>query len=191
MSRRISQAGINLIKEFEGCRLTAYQDPVGIWTIGYGHTAGVSPGMTITQAQAEEFLRSDLASFEGYVNNPSFVPITASLTQGQFDALVSFAYNCGPRNLRELCAGQSASGIAATLPLYNRAGGKVLKGLERRRQAEVALFGGGSRKTDEEIAREVIRGLWGVGEDRKRRLTAAGYNAPEIQRIVNEMMRHS
>ena len=70
-NRKIGQAGLELIKQFEGCRLTAYQCAAGVWTIGYGHTAGVKQGQTITQAQAENFLKQDCENFERYVNNPT------------------------------------------------------------------------------------------------------------------------
>ena len=139
-NRKISQNGLNLIMQFEGCRLRAYQCSAGVWTIGYGHTVGVRQGQTITQAQAEEYLKQDCKKFENYVNNKSYVPITEQLNQNQFDALVSFAYNCGQGNLKTLCAGRSTAQIAAALPKYNKAAGKVLSGLVRRRVAEQKLF---------------------------------------------------
>lgn len=139
-NRKIGQAGLALIKQYEGCRLAAYRCAAGVWTIGYGHTAGVHSGMTITQAQADAYLRQDIAKFEGYVNNPAYVPITANLNQNQFDALVSFAFNLGAGNLRKLCKGRTAAQIARTMPNYNKAAGKVLAGLKRRRAAEQALF---------------------------------------------------
>ena len=139
-NKRIGQAGLALIKQYEGCRLAAYRCAAGVWTIGYGHTAGVHSGMTITQAQADAYLRQDIAKFEGYVNNPAYVPITANLNQNQFDALVSFAFNLGAGNLRKLCKGRTAAQIARTMPNYNKAAGKVLAGLKRRREAEQKLF---------------------------------------------------
>lgn len=139
-NRKIGQAGLKLIMEFEGCRLAAYQCAAGVWTIGYGHTAGVYSGMTITQAQAEEYLKQDVAKFEKYVNNATYVPITASLTQNQFDALVSFAYNCGAGNVKKLCKGRTAAQIATAMLQYNKAAGKELAGLTKRRKAEQKLF---------------------------------------------------
>ena len=109
-------------------------------TIGYGHTAGVHSGMTITQAQADAYLQQDIAKFEGYVNNPAYVPITEQLNQNQFDALVSFAFNLGAGNLRKLCKGRTAAQIAQAMTQYCKANGKVLAGLRRRRAAEQALF---------------------------------------------------
>lgn len=139
-NKRIGQAGLDLIKQYEGCRLAAYRCAAGVWTIGYGHTAGVHSGMTITQAQADAYLQQDIAKFEGYVNNPAYVPITEQLNQNQFDALVSFAFNLGAGNLRKLCKGRTAAQIALAMPSYNKAAGKVLAGLTRRRKAEQALF---------------------------------------------------
>lgn len=139
-NKRIGQAGLALIKQYEGCRLTAYKCSAGVWTIGYGHTAGVHSGMTITQAQADAYLQQDTAKFEGYVNNPAYVSITENLNQNQFDALVSFAFNLGAGNLRKLCKGRTAAQIALAMTSYNKAAGKVLAGLKRRRAAEQALF---------------------------------------------------
>lgn len=139
-NKRIGQAGLALIKQYEGCRLAAYRCAAGVWTIGYGHTAGIHSGMTITQAQADAYLRQDIAKFEGYVNNPAYVPITANLNQNQFDALVSFAFNLGAGNLRKLCKGRTTAQIAQAMTQYCKANGKVLAGLRRRRAAEQALF---------------------------------------------------
>lgn len=139
-NRTIGQAGLKLIMQFEGCRLKAYQCAAGVWTIGYGHTSGVKQGQTITQAQAEEYLRQDCQKFVAYVNNSAYVPITGQLNQNQFDALVSFAFNCGAGNLQKLCKGRSAVQIADAMPLYCKAAGKTLTGLVRRRAAEVELF---------------------------------------------------
>lgn len=141
MGRTIGKAGLALIKRFEGYRLAAYQCAAGVWTIGYGHTYGVRKGQTITQAQAEEYLRQDLRKFENYVNNPAYVPQTAQLNQNQFDALVSFAFNLGQGNLKKVCAGgRSLAQISAAMPKYCKAGGKTLQGLVKRRAEEVALF---------------------------------------------------
>lgn len=139
-NKRIGQAGLAIIKQYEGCRLAAYRCAAGVWTIGYGHTAGIHSGMTITQAQADAYLRQDIAKFEGYVNNPAYVPITANFNQNQFDALVSFAFNLGAGNLRKLCKGRTAAQIAQAMTQYCKANGKVLAGLKRRRAAEQALF---------------------------------------------------
>lgn len=138
MSRKISQTGIALIKSFEGCRLTAYK-PVATeqyWTIGWGHYGpDVEQGQTITQEQADAMFLKDIVRYENPVND-----LSLQLNQNQFDALVSFCYNCGAGNLRKLCLGRTAEQIAASIPQYNKGGGNVLAGLVRRRAAEVALF---------------------------------------------------
>ena len=135
---KISTNGINLIKSFEGVRLTAYK-PVSTekyWTIGYGHYgADVKKGMTITMQKAEEFLVQDLVKFENYVNN-----LKRNFNQNEFDALVSFAYNCGEGNLKLLCKNRSNNQIAQAILMYNKAGGKVLDGLTKRRNSERELF---------------------------------------------------
>ena len=136
---KTSQRGINLIKQFEGVRLTAYKCPAGVYTIGYGHTRGVKRGMKITEEEASAFLTADLLNSEKAVERYDSV---YHWNQNEFDALVSFTFNCGAANLRSLLRNgrRNRSQIAATLPLYRKAGGKVLKGLERRRAAEKALF---------------------------------------------------
>ncbi|OMF01243.1 hypothetical protein BK124_00775 [Paenibacillus amylolyticus] len=154
MVRKISKVGIDLIKSFEGCKLTAYK-PVPTeqyWTIGWGHYGpDVKQGQKITQAQADAMLVADLAKYEAYVNNPSYVPVTEKLNQNQFDALTSFCYNCGAGNLKQLCNGRTLAQIAASITKYNKAGGSVLKGLVRRRQAELDLFNTPDKKnTDSE-----------------------------------------
>ena len=134
----ISKAGLDLIKKYEGLRLTAYK-PVSTekyWTIGYGHYgADVKEGMTITQAQADAYLKQDCASAVKAVN-----AIGKDFNQNQFDALVSFTYNCGAGNLRKLCNGRTIGEIGEKIVLYNKAGGVVLKGLVRRRSEEQALY---------------------------------------------------
>lgn len=140
MGKPIGKEALEMIKRFEGCRLQAYKCPAGVWTIGYGHTAGVKQGQVITQAQAEEFLIADCQKFADYVDNLTYVPITKNLNDNQRDALISFAYNCGAGSLRTLCKGRTAAQIAEAILLYNKAGGKVLAGLTKRRKAERELF---------------------------------------------------
>lgn len=132
---KTSDIGIELIKMFEGCRLTSYQCPSGVWTIGYGHTSGVCKGMTITQKKAEEYLKSDLTKYENYVTATGL-----TLNQNQFDALVSFTYNCGNGNLKKLIRNRTLYQIAEAILLYNKSNGKILEGLKRRRAAERELF---------------------------------------------------
>lgn len=134
---KTSQRGIEMIKRYEGLRLRAYK-PVTTekyWTIGYGHYGpDVAADAGITNAQADAYLRADLDKFERAVD------ALGNWTQNQFDALVSFAYNCGPANVQKLCKGRTPQQIADCIPLYNKAGGKVLTGLTRRRNEERALF---------------------------------------------------
>jgi lysozyme len=137
----ISQTGIKLIMRFEGCRLTAYKDPVGILTIGYGHTGDVRSGQTITQVQADDLLKQDVTKFATGVA----VLIKVPVNQNQFDALVSFAYNCGlgalkTSTLLSLVNKKDFKGAADEFEKWIHAGGKVLKGLVSRRKAEKALF---------------------------------------------------
>ena len=142
-NKSLGSAGLELIKNFEGCRLKAYK-PVPTekyWTIGWGHYGpDVTEGMTITQKQADDFLVQDCAGSVAAVNNPKYCPATAVLTQNQFDALVSFTFNCGAGNLKTLCAGRTLEQIAEKILLYNKGSGKVLPGLVRRRKAEQELF---------------------------------------------------
>ncbi|MEL6326935.1 MAG: lysozyme [Cyanobacteria bacterium J06626_23] len=139
--QRTNSNGLRLIKSFEGLRLTAYQDAVGVWTIGYGTTRNVRRGMQITRTQAEAFLQEDLVRFEQAVNDAVKVPIN----DNQFSALVSFAYNVGSGALRSSTLLKKLNqgdirGAANELPRWNKAGGRVLAGLTRRRNAERALF---------------------------------------------------
>ena len=140
---KISAEGLALIKKFEGCELEAYQDAVGVWTIGYGHIKGVEEGMTITKDQAEEMLLEELVEYETHVLNA----VKNQLDQCMFDALVSWTYNLGPTNLNNstmlkvLNAGQYDD-VPAQIKRWNKAGGKELEGLVRRREAEALLFEG-------------------------------------------------
>jgi len=143
----VNQATIDLIKRFEGCKLTAYQDIVGVYTIGFGTTAaaglGITPvkGMTITQDRAEDLLRMGVDKFAATVD----ALITAKVNANQFGACVSLAYNIGPNAfakstvLRELNA-NNMDKAAHAFQMWNKAGGVVSKGLVRRREAERQLF---------------------------------------------------
>lgn len=141
----ISEAGIKLIKSFEGCMLMAYPDPGtggDPWTAGWGHTGSdVQRGLQITQEQADEWLLKDLEKAERCVNNA----VKGQITQGMFDALCSFVHNlgCGALNqstlLRLLNSGDDDK-AANEFVRWNRAGGHVMAGLTRRRQAEMELF---------------------------------------------------
>lgn len=137
-----SDAGFALTKKFEGLRLTAYQDQVGVWTIGYGHTGReVHGGMTITEDQADLLLHSDVASAVACINRA----VTAGVAQCQFDALVDFVFNLGCGRLlgstllRHVNAGEFDLAAEQFLQ-WDHAGGVVVPGLLVRRQAEMALF---------------------------------------------------
>ena len=137
----ISDEGLALVKRFEGCRLSAYQDSVGVWTIGYGSTTDVALGMQITLAEAEQRLKDDVHHAENCINSLVSVP----LTQGEFDALCSFAYNLGCAALRgsTLLRKLNASdydGAATEFAKWTHAGGKELPGLVSRRRAEAERF---------------------------------------------------
>ena len=121
--------------------MKAYQCPGGVWTIGYGHTAGVKPGMVITKAQAEEYLKADLIAFERYLNG-----LGLALNQNQFDALISFIYNVGTGNfsnstlLRKVRANPQENSIMDEFLRWVYSKGRVLPGLQRRRLAEMKLY---------------------------------------------------
>ena len=140
---KTSAEGLSLIKKFEGCELEAYQCSAGVWTIGYGHTKGVTPSDSISQEEAEQMLVDELHEYESYVNEY----VTVALSQNQFDALVSWVYNLGPANLKAstmlkvLNSGEYED-VPAQIKRWNKAGGKVLEGLIRRREAEACLFQG-------------------------------------------------
>lgn len=146
---KLSQAGIDLIKHFEGCSFKSYLCPAGVWTIGYGHTQGVTESMVWDSKRCDEAFLQDVASFERDVNSLVKVP----LTQGQFDALVSFAYNCGS----DIDSDDIAEGLgdSTLLKLLNQGhydlaakqfgrwiskGTSAEPGLRRRRKAEELLF---------------------------------------------------
>ena len=136
----MNERGIKLIKEFEGCRLTAYKCSAGVWTIGYGHTENVRSGMKITSLQAEKLLRQDLVKFETAVIAYNYV---YHFNENEIAALTSFAYNCGTGSLKNLLknGSRSRSEIRSAILLYNKdINGKYLAGLARRRKAELELF---------------------------------------------------
>ena len=139
---KINKAGLELLKSFEGCRLTAYRCAAGKLTIGFGSTTEVREGQTITQAQADELLRDDLAFFESHVTRALE---GLDYTSNQFSAMVCLAYNIGVSAflrssvLRRFKAGDISAAAEAFL-MWNQAGGKVLAGLTRRRNAERKLF---------------------------------------------------
>lgn len=186
MKMNISNNGLNLIKKFEGCRLKAYKCSANVWTIGYGHTKGVKEGMQITQAQAEKFLKDDVKKFVTHVNKYHQI---YNFNQNEFDALVSFAFNVGSITQLTNNGSRNRSVIISKIPLYCNANGKRIQGLVNRRIAEKDLFTKKYTKTNKEVAKEVINGVWGNGEERKRKLTANGYNYKLIQVEVNKLLK--
>tara|TARA_X000001388_G_scaffold13159_1_gene7737 strand:- start:179 stop:625 length:447 start_codon:yes stop_codon:yes gene_type:complete len=143
---KTSQEGIDLIKKFEGCELKPYICSGNVLTIGYGHTGSdVAEGQEISQECAEQLLKEDLEEFEGYVDTL----VEPELTQCQFDALVAWTFNLGPTNLRtstllKRLNEKDFDDVPYQIKRWNKAGGKVLDGLQRRRQAESLLFKGES-----------------------------------------------
>lgn len=144
--RQINPPGIELVKAMEGLRFDAYRDPVGIWTIGYGHTKGVQPGMTITEANATDFLRQDLAAAEGFVGQ---VTADVPTSDSQFSAMVSLVFNIGAGNFRgstvlRMHRQGNYQQAADAFLLWDKGHVdgelKVLPGLLRRRAAERLLY---------------------------------------------------
>lgn len=144
----ISKSGLDLIKSFEGCKLSAYPDPAtggDPWTIGFGTTGpGIVKGLTWTQAQADRAIAVDVSKFSDGVTN---LIGAAPTTQGQFDAMVSLAYNVGLGNLREstlmrMHKDGDYAGAAGQFLRWNRAAGKIMDGLTRRREAEAKMYRG-------------------------------------------------
>ena len=136
--RKINKSGLNLIKKYEGCRLTSYICPAGVLTIGYGHTGkDVKPNQTITKKKAISLLKKDLARFERHVQSYNYI---YEWTDNEFSALVSFAYNIG--NIDQLTAygTRARSQIRSAMVKYVKANGKTLQGLVKRRKAELKLF---------------------------------------------------
>ena len=143
----IGNKGLELIKSFEGCQLTAYRCPANILTIGWGRTSGVYEGMVISQAQADQFLFEDVQRFVNAVNQ---YQARFNFNQNEFDALVSFTYNCGAGSLANVmsCCNTKQE-IAEECKLYNKGGGIILAGLVRRREEEYNLFMSGSSSSSQ------------------------------------------
>tara|TARA_R110000803_G_scaffold94007_2_gene161454 strand:- start:2082 stop:2525 length:444 start_codon:yes stop_codon:yes gene_type:complete len=139
----ISTEGLSLLKKFEGCELKAYRCSANVLTIGYGHTKDVTEDMEIDQDEAERMLMSEMSEYEGYITDNVEVP----LDQNQFDAMVCWVYNLGVGNLRsstllKVLNNGEYDEVPTQIKRWDKAGGKVLKGLIRRRDAEAALFSG-------------------------------------------------
>jgi len=193
LSRNLSENGLNLIKSFEGCRLTAYKclPTEKYYTIGYGHYGSdVTAGMKITKEQAEELLLQDCKKAIKNVN--SFMS-KYNFNQNQFDALVSFAFNVGSINQLTASGTRTLEQISSKITAYNKSGGRVIAGLVKRRAKEKELFDTPTsttkKKSNEELAKEVVAGKWGNGNARKTALTKAGYDYKTIQSLVNKLLK--
>ena len=138
---KISQKGIDLIKEFEGCKLQAYLCPAGVWTVGVGHTKGVKKGMVITQQQAETFLKDDIKLVETLLNGMGI-----NYTQNQFDSLTSWIFNLGQGNFKSstmykyIVARKTDLEITDQMVKWHNANGKPLLALKKRRCKEANVF---------------------------------------------------
>lgn len=194
--KKISKNCLDLVKEFEGCKLTAYRDEVKVWTIGYGITNSdksitgttIKRGLKISKETAEKWLEESL--------NKKYLPLVLKYdeqynwNQNELDALVSFAYNIGSITQLTAKGTRSKKTIAAKLLEYNKAGGKVYRGLTRRRKAEQKLFITPiKKKSNKTIAKEVLAGKWGNNPERKKKLIAAGYDYEAIRKIVNKLAK--
>lgn len=193
MARKLSVNGLNLIKSFEGCKLTAYKclPAEKYYTIGYGHYGSdVTAGMKITKEQAEELLLQDCKKAIKNVN--SFMS-KYNFNQNQFDALVSFAFNVGSINQLTASGTRTLEQISSKITAYNKSGGRVIAGLVKRRSREKELFDAPTstavKKSNEKIAKEVVAGKWGNGIARKTALTKAGYDYKTIQSLVNKLLK--
>lgn len=194
--KKISKNCLDLVKKFEGCPLTADRDEVGVWTIGYGITNSdksitrttIKRGLKISKETAEKWLEESL--------NKKYLPRVLKYdeqynwNQNELDALVSFAYNIGSITQLTAKGTRSKKTIAAKLLEYNKAGGKVYRGLTRRRKAEQKLFLTPiKKKSNKTIAKEVLAGKWGNNPERKKKLIAAGYDYEAIRKIVNKLAK--
>ena len=140
---KMSKEGLSLIKKFEGCEYNAYKCAADVWTIGYGHTADVKEGDLVSQQEADKMLEEDVKIFEEEV----LKAVTVPLHQHQFDALVSWTFNLGGANLNastmlKVINSSAYEDVPHQIKRWNKAGGKVLEGLTRRRLAESLLFEG-------------------------------------------------
>lgn len=160
MARRVSEEALGLVKRWEGLKLQAYRCPADVWTIGYGHTATARPGQVISETQATRLLMEDLARFEAAIERLVRVP----LSDGQFGALVSWAFNVGEGAaarsglIRRLNKGEYDA-VPGELARWNKAAGKVVPGLSNRRAAEAGLWARGSHVASASVTAEGKGGL--------------------------------
>lgn len=181
-----NKAGIDLIKEFEGCILHSYDDGYGNITIGYGHCDSSYAGKTITEAEAEKLLKEDLKRFESAVN--AYMP-KYNFNENEYSALVSFAYNCGEGGLAEMLhyGEVKREDITYRMSLYVHAGSEVVPGLERRRKAEIELFNTKCGKTIDyyfNLVANTLLNKYGVDSERKKKL---GVDYEIVQNGINTL----
>lgn len=194
---KMSEYGIQMLKDFEGCRLEAYTDTAGVRTIGYGHAyyKGESP---ITKTTAEKLLLADISIYEGKVDKWMS---KYDFTQYEYDALVSFAFNIGTIDQLVANGVRDKKTIARKMVEYVKSGGKVIKGLQVRRKKERDLFLYGYPKDavappvksptlndNLDLIFAVIRGDYGNGAERKKKLNDAGYDYKTVQEEVNRIL---
>lgn len=187
---------VEMVKRFEGLSLHAVRCPAGVPTIGYGHTKGVKMGDNCTEEAAGLMLLCDLDEAQKEVLK---YQKKYNFNQNEYDALVSFAFNIG--SIHQLTANgtRSKEVISDKMLLYCKSAGKVLRGLQRRREAERNLYimpceapaevPKAKLKTIEEVAKDVIKGNYGNGDKRKEKLEAEGYNYKSVQSKVNKLLK--
>lgn len=186
---KLSNEGLEFIKKWEGLYLKAYKalSTEKYYTIGYGHYGSdVKSNQEITKEEAEKLLIKDLEACETHVN--SYMS-AYNFTQNEYDALVSFTFNVGSLNQLTNNKQRSKATIADKMLLYNKSGGKYIQGLQNRRNAEHDMFVK-NVKCPADIVDEVIRGKWGNGEERRIRLSAAGYDYATVQAEVNRRLKN-
>lgn len=186
---KYSVRALNMIKGFEKLRLVSYKAVASekLWTVGYGHY-GVKEHVTITKKEAEEYLLKDICKAEKAVNryNKKY-----SFNQNQYDALISFAFNVGSIKQLTRYGTRTKDEIGDAIILYIKSGGIILNGLIRRRNLEYHLYNtpiNSVEKSASQLAKEVIAGKWGNGEERKINLEACGYDYKLIQKFVNILL---
>lgn len=191
---QISKNGIELIKSYEGLSLKACKCVASekYYTIGYGHYGvDVKANDKITKAKALELLQNDITRIEILAKNK--VPFISTLNQNQYDALISFSYNCGVGNLAKLCKDNNLTNISNRFTLYCKSSGKFLQGLYNRRVKERKLF---NTPIDSyaKVVIDIINGKYGNGAERKKKLAEKGFSESEIkkiQKMVNEEMKNN
>ena len=185
-----SKKAIDTIKMFESLKLTSYKclATEKLYTVGYGHY-GVNPNLTITEEQAESYLLNDISQAKAEVDR---YHLHYSFNQNQYDALISFAFNVGSISQLTARGVRTKDEIGESILLYNKSKGVTVRGLTKRRKVEHDLYCTeitGELKDYNEIAKEVVQGKWGNGQERIRKLRDAGYNFHDVQVAVNSLTK--